>query len=239
MVECNINEILKNRKFNLSSGANEWAGSGIYFFIDEDDNVAENNAKKWAEYIKNIKSQYIAIVIVNLKVINAVVLDLNDRNFRQQFHKYREAMFHQIVLDAESKHKRIEDFLQKSNWTITKTDMYANCVVTKKNRDECVKSKMNEFASAKIVITDRLHGMIFSAITGTPCIVFGNYNYKVEGTYEWIKYLGYIRFVDTVDEMERVFPELISLDNCEYDNTPLLPDFEKIVDVLKQWESSV
>lgn len=136
-------------------------------------------------------------------------------------------------------HKRIEDFLQKSNWTITKTDMYANCVVTKKNRDECVKSKMNEFASAKIVITDRLHGMIFSAITGTPCIVFGNYNYKVEGTYEWIKYLGYIRFVDTVDEMERVFPELISLDNCEYDNTPLLPDFEKIVDVLKQWESSV
>lgn len=53
------------------------------FFIDEDDNIAENNAKKWAEYIKDIKSQYIAIIIVNLKVINAVVLDLNDRNFQQ------------------------------------------------------------------------------------------------------------------------------------------------------------
>ena len=140
---------------------------------------------------------------------------------------------------SPSEHKKIEDFLQKSNCAITKTDMYANCVVTKKNRDECVKSKMNEFSSAKIVITDRLHGMIFSAVTGTPCIVFGNYNYKVEGTYEWIKYLGYIRFVDTVDEMEKVFPELVLLENCEYDNTPLLPHFKKIADVLKQWESSV
>lgn len=105
----NKGEILKNKKFYLSSGASEWAGSGIYFFIDEDDNIAENNAKKWAEYIKDIKSQYIAIIIVNLKVINAVVLDLNDRNFQQQFHKYREAMFNQSVLDAESKHKKIED----------------------------------------------------------------------------------------------------------------------------------
>ena len=105
----NKGEILKNKKFYLSSGASEWAGSGIYFFIDEDDNIAENTAKKWAEYIKDIKSQYIAIIIVNLKVINAVVLDLNDRNFQQQFHKYREAMFNQSVLDAESKHKKIED----------------------------------------------------------------------------------------------------------------------------------
>ena len=30
----NKGEILKNRKFNLSSSASEWAGSGIYFFID-------------------------------------------------------------------------------------------------------------------------------------------------------------------------------------------------------------
>ena len=29
--------------------------------------------------------------------------------FQQQFHKYREAMFNQSVIDAESKHKKIED----------------------------------------------------------------------------------------------------------------------------------
>src|SRR5699024_1870245 len=95
----NKDEIQKNRKFNLSRGERERVGSGIYFFIDEDDNIAESNARKWAEYIKNIKNRYIAVVIANLKVIDAVVLDLNDRNFRQQFHKYRQAIFNQIVLD--------------------------------------------------------------------------------------------------------------------------------------------
>ena len=53
----NKGEILKNRKFNLSSSASEWAGSGIYFFIDEDDNIAENNAKKvYKKYKKPIYS---------------------------------------------------------------------------------------------------------------------------------------------------------------------------------------
>lgn len=142
-------------------------------------------------------------------------------------------------LMTQTEQDQVKTYLKIHNYFYVETDMYSDCPVTKDNRYNFVRNKMNEFASAKIVITDRLHGMIFSAITGTPCIVFGNYNYKVEGTYEWIKYLGYIRFVNTVDEMEKVFPELISLENCEYDNTPLLPYFEKIADILKQWESSV
>lgn len=38
-----------------------------------------------------------------------------------------------------------------------------------------------------MVITDRLHGMIFCYITNTPCLVFQNNIYKVRETYEWIK----------------------------------------------------
>lgn len=137
---------------------------------------------------------------------------------------------------TQAEQDQVKKYLKLHNYCYVETDMYSDCPITKDNRAVCVNRKMNEFASVKIVITDRLHGMIFSAITGTPCIAFGNYNYKVEGTYEWIKYLGYIRFVDTVDEMEKIFPELILLENCDYDNTPLLPYFEKIADILKQWE---
>lgn len=50
------------------------------------------------------------------------------------------------------------------------------------------------FRSSEWVITDRLHGMIFAFITGTPCIVFPNNNYKIEGCYNWIKGCGYIYF---------------------------------------------
>lgn len=135
-------------------------------------------------------------------------------------------------------HHVIELYMQKCNYPYKVTDMYSDCPVNKENRNKCVCRKMNEFASARLVITDRLHGMVFSAITGTPCIVFGNYNHKVEGTYEWIKYLSYIRFVKSVEEMEEVFAELIVMEDCEYDNSPLVPYFEKLEEVVKNYAVS-
>lgn len=131
-------------------------------------------------------------------------------------------------------HLYIESYLKRHMYSFKITDMYSGCTVTKENRDDCVRRKMEEFASAKLVITDRLHGMVFAAITGTPCIVFGNYNYKVEGTYEWIKYLPYIRFVRSTAEMENVFPELILQKDCKYDNKPLQPYFKKLEDIVKK-----
>lgn len=67
------------------------------------------------------------------------------------------------------------------------------------HRENAVVKKLKEFASSKLVITDRLHAMIFSAITGTPCIAFDNTSKKVSGVYEWIKNLKYIHFVEDVE----------------------------------------
>ena len=53
-----------------------------------------------------------------------------------------------------------------------------------------------QFRSSEWVVTDRLHGMIFAFITGTPCVVLPNNNYKIEGCYNWIKGSGYIYFLD-------------------------------------------
>lgn len=134
---------------------------------------------------------------------------------------------------SPKEHKEIEAFLLKQKCCFAKTDMYSDCAITKKNRKDCIRRKMNEFATAELIITDRLHGMIFAAITETPCIVFSNCNHKVEGTYEWIKYLPYIRFVNSVEEMEKVFSELISMENCKYDNTLLRPYFTKLAKAIK------
>lgn len=132
-------------------------------------------------------------------------------------------------------HILVESYLKSHKYSFKVTDMYSECTVTKENRNDCVKRKMEEFASARLVITDRLHGMVFAAITGTPCIVFGNYNHKVKGTYEWIEYLQYIQFVDSVEEMERIFPELISMGNCKFNPTPLVPHFEKLAELVKSY----
>ena len=51
------------------------------------------------------------------------------------------------------------------------------------------------FSKSKLVITDRLHGMIFAYITGTPALVLPNSNFKVEKCYEWIKDCEYVEFI--------------------------------------------
>lgn len=59
-------------------------------------------------------------------------------------------------------------------------------MIDKTNREEILISKINEFANCKAVITDRLHGMIFSMIANVPCIAFDNSNRKVSGVYNTV-----------------------------------------------------
>ncbi len=56
------------------------------------------------------------------------------------------------------------------------------------------------FGSSEIVITDRLHGMIFSYITNTPALVFLNNNHKIKSSYEWIKHRENIKLIEDFDE---------------------------------------
>lgn len=60
----------------------------------------------------------------------------------------------------------------------------------------------NAFRSAELVVTDRLHGMIFCYITNTPCLVFQNNNHKVRETYEWIKENSNINLVTHYSEKD-------------------------------------
>lgn len=51
------------------------------------------------------------------------------------------------------------------------------------------------FKGAELVITDRLHGMIFCHITNTPALVFLNNNHKIEQSYKWIAHNPRIKLV--------------------------------------------
>jgi pyruvyl transferase EpsI len=52
----------------------------------------------------------------------------------------------------------------------------------------------------EVVVTDRLHGMIFAAITGTPCVVLQNSNHKIESTHQtWLSSLSHIMLQEGYD----------------------------------------
>ena len=59
------------------------------------------------------------------------------------------------------------------------------------------------YYNSKLIITDRLHGMIFAIITNTPCIAFDNSNKKISSTYHtWLKDYPLVKFFDKFDEKE-------------------------------------
>lgn len=71
------------------------------------------------------------------------------------------------------------------------------------NKNILFKKLLNKFEKSKLVITDRLHGMIFSLITKTPCIAFDNSNKKISSTYNtWLNNVPYIKLLDDFDELE-------------------------------------
>lgn len=167
-----------------------------------------------------------------------IVLSATTEQFGVKPQERRGVMFC-VRSDAEkavddSSWAMLEECLDNSGKQHYRTDMHSDTPVTKENRAECVRKKMQEFRGAELAITDRLHGMIFAAITGTPCVVFSNYNHKVKGTYEWIKYLPYIRYVETVEEAEAAIPELLKMKDCQYDNSPLEPYFDKLAEVVRE-----
>lgn len=132
--------------------------------------------------------------------------------------------------------EQIELFLQEKSISIQKTDLQLDYWVEKINRKTEIAKKISLWQESCLVITDRLHGMVFAAITGTPCIVFSNYNHKVRGTYEWIKYLPYICYAKSIEDVQCYFSELLAMENCKFDNTPLLSYYEEIAEVMRQHE---
>ncbi|OAA26596.1 hypothetical protein AT15_06465 [Kosmotoga arenicorallina S304] len=90
-----------------------------------------------------------------------------------------------------------------------------------------LEKKFEEFKTSKLVLTDRLHGMLFSAITGTPCIALNNISGKVKGGYEWIKYLRYVRFADNFEDIKKYINEFFQDENAYiYENTYLKKYFD-------------
>lgn len=96
------------------------------------------------------------------------------RNDREQF-------------ESEDNKKSIIDWFEQNNYKIEQIDTMNACPVNIEDRESTVLERLALFASYDFVITDRLHGMIFSYICGTPCIAFDNKTHKVSGVYNtWL-----------------------------------------------------
>lgn len=70
------------------------------------------------------------------------------------------------------------------------------------------------FQKSRVAVTDRLHGMILSYITHTPCVALCGGNQKILGCYQWIAESNYVRLIESdicAENLETVLREIDTL----------------------------
>lgn len=133
----------------------------------------------------------------------------------------------------ESDRIKLEKLLASTSLRVTFTDTVLSHNIDPEDRKKEVYNKLSEFNKAQIVITDRLHGMIFSAITGTPCIVINSMSPKIRGCMEWVKTCDYIKYTDDIDAIHELLPEIINRKNDKVDISE--EKYAKVWSVLKEF----
>ena len=113
---------------------------------------------------------------------------------------------------------------------IRETDTVVGFNILEKYREKYVYGKINEFACAKCVITDRLHGMVMAYLARTEVYVFNNCNYKVKGIYNWIKDNKRVHLVESVDKLIELIDSKTELADPDVD---LHAYYDRLADIIR------
>lgn len=143
-------------------------------------------------FLRDIKSYNIAKKYFeedNVYLLPDTVLYLDKRSKRKRKNQVLVCLRNDVEkIDHGELVNRIIRCAEKEHMKVVYTDMLWKHEAIIGFRSIIVRRKWAQFQQSKIVITDRLHGMYFSAITGTYCMVLDNVSGKVRGGYEvWLK----------------------------------------------------
>ena len=67
----------------------------------------------------------------------------------------------------------------------------------------------------------------------------GNYNYKIEASFESLKFQKYIKFLKDLSQIESAINELMREVNYSYNNKFAKIEYQKIIDIIKIWVEEV
>ena len=135
------------------------------------------------------------------------------------------------VMDSQKQNEIVARLLRGSGHVGFFSTNPANSPVKIRDWEAALAELLTRIAWAELVVTDRLHGMLFAAITGTPCVAFDNRTGKVSGVHEWIAGCEYVQMCGGTDEFGGAVDRAMSAPNV-WDNSELRPYFSEIVDAI-------
>ncbi len=136
---------------------------------------------------------------------------------------------------SEEERKKASEYLSSRFEKLVDHDNMSDAPCDESNRMEVLQEALEAIASSKVVLTDRLHGMIFCAITGTPCIVLNlNKGYhKIGAAFDWVRDLPYIRMTESLDEALEILTHLELSKTYEYPVSEKRKEFREFMTAAK------
>lgn len=103
--------------------------------------------------------------------------------------------------------------LKKNSNNITYITMLPVFSTRYTDRLMVLKDVINLISTKHLVITDRLHCMIFCALLGTKCIAIDNISNKLSGAYNWFGDCTNIKIINNHDDLFDIYNELEKNEN--------------------------
>lgn len=95
----------------------------------------------------------------------------------------------------------LEKVAKEVGIVIVREDTVVGRQVSPEQRTQELENLFLDYSMADLILTDRLHGMILAAVSGTYCIVIPNSNHKIRGVYnDWLKSMNYIKFCSDINQ---------------------------------------
>lgn len=133
----------------------------------------------------------------------------------------------------------ISDYSCKYNIRLVAKSTIANSTTPIWRRKRRILDIIKCFSESDLVITDRLHGMIFSYLASTPCIAIDNRTHKVQGVYEaWLKNQKAICLINNNTDRDSLFKRIETQLKCQYisyDNNTLSEEFAAMANEIRDF----
>lgn len=131
---------------------------------------------------------------------------------------------------------KIINTLNQFSLSVTEYSTISHLEVFLDNREDKVFEALNTISEAEIVITDRLHCMIFCIITDTPCVVFDNTTGKIFAMLEWLPTLQKVIPCRTENAIEDTIQKALKINQDSKDVlVNIYQEFENLAVQIKKF----
>lgn len=98
---------------------------------------------------------------------------------------------------------------------------YDTCIGTplaQQLHEKALMQVIKTIQSFDVIVTDRLHGLIFSVICHKPCVAFNTSTHKMRGGYEWFRDLPFVMFARAPDDIPMLIEQCLKVEDREIPN---------------------